>query len=255
VFRNFSGFTIRRVIDRSHACVPTHAHDWPLFSVYVMGSYLNETEAGQKYIAGPSAIFYRAGAAHRNTVAAVGFEQIEIEFDPAWLGRQFLPTLPVTVWAGGHAGESARALARVFEAEASAREIRTAFRTFLTKVRREPTCEPAPWIAAVGRRIREDPALCINDLAQEVERHPSWVGASYKEAMGEGLKETAARVRVERATRLLRETDEPLASIAFEAGFYDQSHMNRAFLRVLGRSPAAVRPERSEFRCLETDRS
>jgi hypothetical protein len=34
-------------------------------SVFVMGSYLNETDIGQRFIAGPSVVFYRAGAAHR----------------------------------------------------------------------------------------------------------------------------------------------------------------------------------------------
>ena len=67
-------------------------------------------------------------------------------------------------------------------------------------------------------------------------------------ATGEGLQETAARFRVKRATRLLRETGQAYASIAFEAGFCDQSHMNRTFRRVLGRSPAAVREEQSGFR-------
>jgi AraC-like DNA-binding protein len=46
----------------------------------------------------------------------------------------------------------------------------------------------------------------------------------------------------------LRETSQPYASIALESGFCDQSHMNRTFRRVLGRSPAAVRDDRWGFR-------
>lgn len=53
---------------------------------------------------------------------------------------------------------------------------------------------------------------------------------------------------VERAARLLRETDESCAGIALEAGFRDQSHMSRVFRRVLGRSPSVVREDRREFR-------
>jgi transcriptional regulator GlxA family with amidase domain len=66
--------------------------------------------------------------------------------------------------------------------------------------------------------------------------------------VGESLQELAARVRVERAARLLRESDEPLSAIAIEAGFCDQSHMNRTFRRVLGRLPTAVRGDRQFFR-------
>src|SRR5262249_52268677 len=78
VLSSFSGACVRRVIDRSHACVPEHAHEWPVLSLFVIGSYLNETELGERFICGPSAILYAAGARHRNTTAAVGFEQIEI---------------------------------------------------------------------------------------------------------------------------------------------------------------------------------
>src|SRR5579864_3987499 len=116
VLRSFSGVSVRRVIDRSHACVPEHAHDWPVLSLFVIGSYLNETEVGKKFISGPSAVFYRAGAAHRNTTAEVGFEQIEIEFDPNWLGRWLVPTVPVTRWIGGRAGRETRYLAQACEA-------------------------------------------------------------------------------------------------------------------------------------------
>jgi AraC family transcriptional regulator len=248
VLRSFSGASVRRVIDRSHACVPEHAHAWPVLSLFVMGSYLNETEIGEKFISGPSAVFYRAGAAHRNTVAAVGFEQIEIEFDPAWLGRRLLPTMPVMRWIGGRAGGAARDLARACEGELSETHLRAALQRFLEGASRQPEREPASWIGTITRRLREDTTLKIGDLAREACRHPSWVGAAYRHAAGEGLQQTTARFRVERATRLLRETGQPYAAIALEAGFCDQSHMNRTFRRLLGRSPAAVREDRRDFR-------
>jgi transcriptional regulator GlxA family with amidase domain len=65
------------------------------------------------------------------------------------------------------------------------------------------------------------------------------------------LQETAARFRIERAARLLRETDESYASIAADAGFCDQSHMNRTFRRLLGRAPSAVRGDRLLLRRIE----
>jgi AraC family transcriptional regulator len=246
--RSFSGASVRRVIDRSRACVPEHAHDWPVLSLFVLGSYWNETEVGEEFICGPSAVFYRAGAAHRNTTAAVGFEQIEVEFDPAWLGRRLVPALPVVRWVGGRAGRDTRLLAHVCETEPCENRLRAALQRFLEEINRPSERRPAGWIGMLNRRLRENPTLRISDLAREADRHPSWVGAAYKEAIGEGVQETAARLRVERATRLLRETLQPQACIALEAGFCDQSHMNRTFRRVLGRSPAAVRADRRSFR-------
>lgn len=246
--RDFSGACVRRVIDRSRVQVPEHSHDWPVLSLFVLGAYRNETEIGASFICGPSAIFYRAGAAHRNTIAATGFEQIEIEFDPAWLGRPLLPAVPVVRWIGGRPGARVRDLAHTCATESSELRFREALQQFMHSAARQPARQPAEWVGTITRRLREDTSLKIADLAVEVQRHPAWIGPAYRRATGEGTQEAAARFRVERATCLLRETDQPYASIAFETGFCDQSHMNRTFRRVLGRSPAAVRRERASFR-------
>jgi AraC family transcriptional regulator len=68
--------------------------------------------------------------------------------------------------------------------------------------------------------------------------HPSWLGSACRQATGEGLLEAAAHFRLERAAKLLRETDQSCASVALEAAFCDQSHMNRIFRWMVG--PCAV---------------
>jgi hypothetical protein len=59
MLRSFSGASVKRVIDRSQAQVPEHAHDWPVLSLFVIGSYLNETELGERFISSPSAVYYQ----------------------------------------------------------------------------------------------------------------------------------------------------------------------------------------------------
>ena len=248
MLRRFSGATVRRVIDRSDARVPEHAHDWPVLSIFVLGRYLNETELGQTLIAGPSAIFYQAGAAHRNAVGSVGFEQIEIEFDAAWLGRALMPAAPVSRWLGGHTGAEARKLARFYALEADEQRLRAALRRFVRGANSQTERAAPTWVHAIHRRLCKDTTLGVNDLAREVGRHPSWFGTAYRNATGERPMETAARFRVEHAARALRETNHSCAYIAHEAGFCDQSHMNRTFRRMLGRAPSEVRHDRTAFR-------
>lgn len=248
MLRQFSGATVRRVIDRSDARVPEHAHDWPVLSIFVLGRYLNETELGETLIAGPSAIFYQAGAAHRNAVGSVGFEQIEIEFDAAWLGRALMPAAPVSRWLGGHTGAEARKLARFSALETDERRLRAALRRFLQGANSQTERAAPSWVHTIHRRLGHDTTLRVNTLAREVGRHPSWFGTAYRKATGEGPMEAAARFRVERAARALRETNHSYAYIAHEAGFCDQSHMNRTFRRLLGRAPSEVRDDRAAFR-------
>ncbi len=248
ILHESSGVIVRRVVDLSNTEVPEHAHDWPVLSIFVLGGYLNETETGRRLINGPSAIFYRAGSAHRNAALAAGFEQIEIEFDPGWLGDTPVPGTAVSHWIGGHAGAMARSLAQYCSGAIGAAGIRAAICKLMWTHRDAHERSYAPWVDVVSQRLREDSSLKVPELARKVGRHPSWLGSAYRQATGEGLLEAATRFRIECASRLLRETDQSCACVALEAGFCDQSHMNRSFRRILGRLPTAVRHDPSRSR-------
>ena len=248
MLQSFSGATVRRTIDRSRATVPEHAHDWPLLSLFVIGAYSNRTEIGEALISGPSAVLYAPGAAHRNTAGAEGFEQIEIEFDPAWLKGPRLPGDPVLRLLGGRGGAEAQALVKLCSQGVTETRLLAALRRFFATASSESMPRRPDWLQSITRRLKDDPARKVSELAREAELHPSWLGTAYRQAAGEGLMDAAARFRVERAARALRETDQPLASIATDAGFCDQSHMIRTFRRVLGRLPTAVREDKKHFR-------
>jgi len=248
LLKSYDGASIRRVIDRANAHVPEHAHDWPVVSLFVIGAYTNHTDLGELAISSPSAILYRAGAAHRNEVSPAGFEQIEIEFDPEWLGCGNIADAPVQRWVGGRMGALARSLAQLCNRDPCEEQLRAGLRRLITGGAAEDRRSPPAWVGWIDRRLQADPAVSIAGLAREIGRHPSWLGTAYALIRGEGILDTAARIRVERAARLLRESDAPLAGVASDAGFCDQSHMNRTFRRVLGRTPSAVRTDRVDLR-------
>lgn len=244
----FAGALVHRIIDRGNARIPEHAHDWPVLSLFVLGGYSNRTEIGDRYMCGPSAVLYGAAARHANAVSADGFEQIEIQFDPAWLRFPALPRMPVSHLTGGAVGLATRELARVCGEAMEEARVAAALRRYLTLALGRPAGNHPAWVEYVSGRLRQDTTLRVDDLARELDLHPSWVGSAYRQALGESILETTTRLRVERAARLLRETDLSCCRIANDAGFCDQSHMNRSFRRVLARTPSTVRTERSEFR-------
>jgi AraC family transcriptional regulator len=223
-----------------------------MISLYVMGGYRNITASGERAIAGPSMVFYRPGAAHCNVAGKSGFEQIEIEFDPSWLGTATLPPEEVLIREGGSCGALARSVAIQCSAGIPEAELRNSIQHLINIARFEPTRPASTWFDTVTNGLRADPSRRIADLAREVRRSPAWIGPAYRSRAGEGLQEVASRFRVERATQLLRESDETLCAIAIEAGFSDQSHMTRTFRRVLGRLPTAVRKDRQFFRAKGT---
>jgi AraC family transcriptional regulator len=199
-----SGASVRRVVDRSHARIPEHAHDWPVLSIFVLGRYSNQTELGEMVIAGPSAVLYRAGAAHRNIVGSIGFEQIEIEFDPAWIGCSLIPDAPVSRWLGGSTGAEARTLGRLCGQVMDEDQLRSVLQRFLQRASSQIAHGPRIWVETATQRLREDTTLRVCDLANEMRRHPSWLGTASRRATGEGLLETA-RFRIERSMLVARD--------------------------------------------------
>lgn len=253
ILRRFSGARSTRVIDASHAQVAEHAHDWPVLSLYVMGAYRSRNALGDADLDTPSVTCYAAGAAHANRAGPDGFEQIEVEFDPAWLGRDAVwPDLPVRRCVGPQAA-AARGLARLWSsAFVGENLLRSATRDLLRVLCEGSQPHVPAWVDRVARRVSADPGVRVAELAAETGLHPSWLGQAYRTATGETVGETATRRRTETATRLLRETDTSSVQVALEAGFCDQSHMIRAFRRTLGRTPGEVRAERAAFRTLKT---
>ena len=86
-----------------------------------------------------------------------------------------------------------------------------------------------------------DDDLSLTVLADIACLSPYHFSRSFKEAAGVGPQRYVIQRRLERAKTLLRRTHEPLALIAQEAGFADQSHLNSIFRREMGVTPGRFR--------------
>jgi AraC family transcriptional regulator len=64
---------------------------------------------------------------------------------------------------------------------------------------------------------------------------------AFKQSMGMSPTNFIAERRIERAKRLLQETELPISEIALRAGFSSQSHFTTSFHRVAGATPKAFR--------------
>jgi AraC family transcriptional regulator len=177
-------------------------------------------------------------------------ETLTIEFDPAWLKLHgFARKLDRSLlWTGGSVGLASRRLSALLAAGTSDEVVvgRAAAQFLDFALSAEPHAAPA-WTADVHERLSGEEPIAVTELARKLDLHPAYLARAYRGAMGEGVGETRRRRRVERASTLLRETMLPLAEIAVAAGFFDQSHMNRCFSIVLGRTPLQVRRERRLF--------
>ncbi|MDR1798654.1 MAG: AraC family transcriptional regulator [Bifidobacteriaceae bacterium] len=102
---------------------------------------------------------------------------------------------------------------------------------------------PARGIEVAVRRMRQDPGepIAIRKLAELCRMSVRQFEIRFKEAYGLAPNQFRIRLRIMRACELLRDTDAPVAAVAEETGFYDQSALSHHFRKVMGHTPLQYR--------------
>jgi AraC-like DNA-binding protein len=83
--------------------------------------------------------------------------------------------------------------------------------------------------------------LALADLAHEAGMSRYHFLRTFRQVAGMTPHQLVLRTRLHRAAVRLRTSDEPISTIAFDAGFGDLSTFNRRFRRLMGCSPGAWR--------------
>jgi AraC family transcriptional regulator len=110
-------------------------------------------------------------------------------------------------------------------------------------------------LAAAARRLRCAPAerwlesarelalelVPVAEIAAELDVDPHLLARSFHERYGTSIGQYVRNARLDWAAGRLVHGDEPLASLALEAGFADQSHFTRSFKRRTGLPPGKYR--------------
>jgi AraC family transcriptional regulator len=109
-----------------------------------------------------------------------------------------------------------------------------------------PTMEwsAAPaWIHRVEELVRDrfSETLTHGEIAREVGVSREHLARTFRQFAGLPLGVFVRRIRLLRAARRLRDTRRPIAHIAAQCGFADQSHLSRLFRRHFEQSPTEYR--------------
>lgn len=98
-------------------------------------------------------------------------------------------------------------------------------------------------MARVFDYVRENIAndLSLRELAAVAGTSPSHFKALFKRAVGTPVHQYVIRTRVEYAAEILQREGLPLADVALQAGFSNQSHLALCMRRVMGVTPGQLR--------------
>jgi AraC family transcriptional regulator len=119
---------------------------------------------------------------------------------------------------------------------------------YVTDSRRVHRREPR-WLRHALQRLQDDPANeSLATLAKTLDLHPVHVSRLFKRQLGMTVSQYLRDLRLQRTARALLEGQEPLAQLADDHGFADQSHMTRELTRATSWSPARLRCECERLR-------
>lgn len=96
-------------------------------------------------------------------------------------------------------------------------------------------------LAFISDKLEQQQGIALEVLAQEVGMSRYHFSRVFKESMGLSPINYIVRQRIERAKKLLAETDLPIADIALQAGFSGQSHFTTFFSKLVGLTPRSFR--------------
>jgi AraC family transcriptional regulator len=99
-------------------------------------------------------------------------------------------------------------------------------------------------IEFINNNLDEEQAVAIPAVADEVQMSYSHFSRAFKQSMGVSPNVYMTEQRIERAKKLLSETDFRIADIALRTGFASQSHFTSTFRKLVWTTPKAFRDTR-----------
>ena len=94
-------------------------------------------------------------------------------------------------------------------------------------------------ISYIKSHYAED--ILVEQVAEEIGKTPNYFSSIFKAEVGIPFREYLNRLRVEKARKMLEETDMMIYEIAQQVGYKDYTYFSQIFKKVTGISPTAVR--------------
>lgn len=228
--------------------VPRHEHELAYVTIVLHGDYMEGDRGRLDELRPFTAVFNPVGVAHSTVIGPAGVSLFTIEFRPKHLRALDLRLPEQTTFDCG-AGTMLWPGLRLFSAfkndsddlhlEGHAFELLDA----ITELDRSSEKTPPRWLTRVKDRLHEEfrDRFRMRDLAREAGVHPVHLARTFRRFEKSTPVEYQQRLQLRAACELLRNPERPLAEIAADCGFSDQSHLTRKFRRFTATTPSRLR--------------
>ena len=248
--KQISSSTLSELIHLKGISLPAHSHELAFFSLLLDGSY-SESYGRKNFSYQPMTVWWHpSGISHKDEIGKKGGRFFTVEIQPkgleilkdfAKIPEDFFEQSSSLVWLA----------CRLFHefknwqicSELVAEGITLEMLAHSVRKQNSTEKQPPKWLVRIVEKLNEDFTgnFSTEALATEANVHPVHLAAVFRRFHHETMGEYVQKLRIAHASKLLLDREIPLAEIAYESGFSDQSHFTRIFKRFVGLTPGAFR--------------
>lgn len=246
----FNGLTITDT-EYTHEKVDWHYHENPYFTFILQGQVLETNRKETYHCTAGSLLFHNWDDAHYN-IKPPGFTRgFHIEMEQQWMDNRDLDTQNLQGSFSVKNPDINLIFYRLFQEsllsdDLTSLAMEVSLIEALNRIRTQnnDTIVSVPsWVNPL-RELLHDQDISkwtLSDLSGLFGIHPVHLSRYFPKFFGCSLGEYIRKIKVEKALHLLSVPNKSLVDIALEAGFSDQSHLNRCFREKTGLTPLTYR--------------
>ena len=247
---SYGGLTVAEVRHAPEIRLEEHAHVFAGIVIVIRGCYCERFDGKRSHHPPGTVLVKPARHLHENRFDACGSLVVYVEVEPKFFVQLFgeeAPLRQANRIVGAMSAPSMRDLVRnlrdgqVAVVMASAVDLLSAV---LARRRIASPRGPEPsWFQGAMLRLSTSGATAgtIDTIASAIGINRSHMSRVFQRMLGCSASEFVQMCRFEEALEMVHSTNLPLATIASQAGFCDQSHMSRSFKKYAGTSPSQLR--------------
>jgi AraC-like DNA-binding protein len=140
-------------------------------------------------------------------------------------------------------------LSAIHDEEGLSRWVGETFEKLITAMETVPSGTRDMRIQLIRNYVREHcgEPISRDGVARRIGLSNAHFSRMLKEATGQTFTDYLRQVRIEKAVRLLRQSDWTVLAVGLECGFEDASYFTKVFKRVMGMAPLAFRRKARNF--------
>jgi AraC family transcriptional regulator len=247
--RRIAGLQVSTTAYAGDTALPMHEHADPYLCLVAGGGYAQNASGRSSDFREGMLLVHPEGHRHANRFSARGARCLSVYLSP-----ELAATPALTRLLGDHRqlrlrGAPAllsridRELTQTDDAADLALHAAVLELIALACRRTEAPVRRPPWLDLVLDRLHDDPTLtpALAELAALADVDPTHLARIFRATQGVTIGDYLRGLRVELASTALRGSRRPIAEIALDAGFADQSHFARVFKARTGQSPRHFR--------------